>query len=79
MCDATNFNYKYRIKLTTIGDIVEFFKVTTTIPGKVVLKDGAEYCISAKSILGAIPCINWDELYCESENDISAEIEKFCI
>lgn len=79
MCEGTSFNYRYRVKLTTIGDIVEFFKITTHLPYAVVLRDSANYCISAKSILGAIPCVNWDEVYCESEGDIRTEIEKFCI
>ena len=79
MSEKEVFDYRYQIKLTTFEDIFEFFRITNMLSGKIVLKDSSDVCICAKSVLGAMMLVNWDELYCESEKDIYENIKKFCV
>lgn len=71
---------KVRIELDTMSDVTEFVSIVTAIPGQVYLSDGKHQQICAKSQLGAILAkMEWDEIYCVSEEDISGSIVKFII
>lgn len=71
--------FKHKIELVTVGDIYEFVSVATKASGKVLLTDETGFCVSGKSLLGATAAIEWDSLYCLSENDIYTSIQKFCV
>ena len=66
--------YKTKIELVGMSDINKFIAITTKLPGIIKLTDGDNYSVSAKSLLGALASMEWDELYCESENDIYTHI-----
>jgi len=70
--------HKYQIELVTNADIVEFVNTATRADGAVKLVDGNGFCVNGKSLLGVMATIEWNDLYCESENDIYADIKKFC-
>ena len=70
---------KYKIELVTLQDINDFVKIATAHDFRITLTDGKEFCVSAKSFMGAMATVEWDELYCESEKEIYGEIAKFIV
>lgn len=70
---------KQRIRLDTVKDINNFVSIATAIPHKVFLTDGKEFKVSAKSLLGAMFTVEWDEIYCECDTDISGKIVNYII
>lgn len=71
--------HKYKIELVTITDIQNFVNVVSSLPGKITLTDGSDFCVNAKSLLGAMATVEWSELYCVSSEPIYTSIQKFCI
>ena len=69
--------YKTKIRLDTMTDVNKFVTIVSAIPSKVYLQDGKDFCISAKSILGGLAAIEWNEIYCISEEDIYNKISTF--
>jgi hypothetical protein len=71
---------KARIELNTMSDVTEFVSIVTAVPEQVYLSDGKHQQICAKSQLGAILAkMEWDEIYCVCDSDISGSIVKFII
>lgn len=71
---------KVRIELDTMTDVTDFVAAVTSHPGQVYLSDGKHQQICAKSQLGAVLAkMEWDEIYCLSEDDISGKIVKWII
>ena len=70
--------FKYKIELVTFKDISDFVKVAEKHSCRITLTDGTGYCVNGKSLIGAMATVEWDNLYCESEEEIYAEISKFC-
>lgn len=71
--------HKYKIELVTLNDMQSFVKVVSALPGKISLVDGNDFCVNAKSLLGAMATIEWNELYCVSSAPIYADIQTFCV
>ena len=69
--------FKTKIELVGMSDINKFITITTKLPGVIKLTDGDNYSVNAKSLLGALASMEWDELYCESEVDIYTHIAEF--
>ena len=46
--------HKYKIELVTITDIQNFVNVVSSLPGKIMLTDGSDFCVNAKSLLGVL-------------------------
>ena len=69
--------HKYKINLVTMADARNFSNAVANIEGKVDLIDGSGYCVSAHSMLGAVAALEWKELYCLSEKEISSQILDF--
>ena len=65
---------RVKVCLDTMGSITKFVDVTSRIPCKVTLEDGNGFCVSAKSLLGSLATIEWDNVYCRCEKDISGAI-----
>ncbi len=71
---------KVRIELNTMTDVTDFVGAVTKHSGQVYLSDGKHQQICAKSQLGAVLAkMEWDEIYCISEDDISGSIIKWII
>ena len=71
--------YKNKIELTTMNDIQTFVNLMASVKSPVKLIDGNGFCVNGKSLLGAVAAVEWDSLYCESEEDIYSLISKFCV
>ena len=67
-----------KIALVTMDDAAQMVKIATQIKEPVYLV-GKGFRVSAKSLLGALCSMEWDELWCECEKDIYFKIEKFVI
>ncbi len=70
--------YKYKIELVTTADIMDFVNIVSKEEGSVKLTDDTGFCVNGKSILGAVATVEWNSLYCVSENDIYGRIKKYC-
>lgn len=67
---------RVKVELITNKDAIEFVNIATQIDEPVYLV-GENFKVSAKSLLGALCSMEWNELWCECERDIYTKIEKF--
>lgn len=70
---------RVRVRLDTMSDIQSFVAAATAIPEKVSLEDNNGNRVCAKSLLGAIYTVEWDEIYCYCDRDISGHLAKWII
>ena len=70
---------RYKIRLDTMADINRFVSIATKYPGKITLTDGDNFSVNGKSLLGAMYTFEWDQIYCESENEIYRLIKDFIV
>ena len=70
---------KLKIRLDTLHDIKTFVDITSKQEGKVVITDGNDQTVNAKSILNVLASVEWAELYCISDEDIYSKIKDFVI
>ena len=71
---------KVRIELNTMTDVTEFVAIVSAHPGQVFLSDDKHQQICAKSQLGAILAkMEWEEIYCVCDEDISGSIVKWIV
>ena len=70
--------YKYKIDLVGYKDVVDFVDIASQIKGEVDILSGKYRC-TAKSLLFALGSLEWNETYCESEEDIYHLIAKYII
>ena len=68
---------KSRITLDTTSDIYEFVAIVSKIPHKVLLVSGKGLRVNAKSILGVLASLTFNELWVECEINIYSHIQKF--
>ena len=69
---------RVKIELETMNDVTQFVAIATQIAEPVYLV-GDDFRVSAKSLLGALYTMEWDDVWCECERDIYTKIEKFVI
>ena len=62
---------RLRINLVTYSDVQRFVNAVSIIEEDVTLIDSVKHCVSGKSLLGAIYSLEWDEVYCLCDKDIS--------
>ena len=70
---------KVKIRLDTFSDVRKFVKITARLKGRIYVTDGDGLKANAKSLLNMIPTLKYEELWCESENDIYFYIKDFLI
>ena len=68
-----------RIRLETMSDVNKFVSAMSRVDGKVWLEDDAGNRVSAKSLLGAIYSMEWEEIYCYCEKDICGHLMQWAI
>jgi len=67
-----------KLNLVTMSDVQKFVNAASKCEGKVILTDSERnYVVSAKSMLGAIYTLEWDEIWCEADSDIFHVIQDF--
>ena len=70
---------KVKINLDKFSTILQFVKICEEIDAPVYLTDGNHYRVSAKSLIGAMATVEWDELWCECETDIFMKLKPFVV
>lgn len=70
---------KVQINIDTLGKINEFVAICAQLDCKVNLVDGEGYRVSAKSLMGAIATMDWNNVYAECEKDIYTHIREFVV
>ena len=68
-----------KIRIDTIQDVNKFVNITSQLEGKITITDNAGLTVNAKSVLGALHAMEFEELWIESEKDIYSAIEPFII
>lgn len=68
-----------KIRIDTIQDVNKFVNITSQLGGKITITDNAGLTVNAKSVLGALHAMEFEELWIESENDIYSAIEPFVV
>lgn len=69
---------RVKVEITTGKDAREFVDIATQIEEPVFLV-GHDFRVSAKSLLGALYTMEWEDVWCECERDIYTKIEKFVV
>lgn len=68
---------KVKIELETMKDVRDFVNIATTVPARVTVTDGAGLTVNAKSMMGMLYSLEFEDLWCESEVDFSMKIIRF--
>ena len=69
---------RVKVELDTMNDVTQFVAIATQIAEPVYLV-GQDFRVSAKSLLGALYTMEWEDVWCECEKDIYTKIEKFVV
>ena len=70
---------RVKIQLDTMKDINKFVAICSKIDAPVYITDGAGLKVSAKSVLGVMYSMEFDDIWCESDKDIYSAIAGFTV
>ena len=70
---------RLRIRLDTQRDAARLAQIAGGLEGQIVITDGNGLRVSAKSVMGMLYAMEFEELWLESENDIYMKIQDFVI
>lgn len=70
---------KVKIRLDTNQDAINFANLASKLGGTIIITDNRGLCVNAKSVLGMLYALEFEELWCESSVDIYKRIEKFIV
>lgn len=71
---------KYKIVLDTVSDVTNFVKnVTTEKEANVTVTDNRGLRVNAKSLMGMLYALEFEELWCESDTEIYEKIKDYVI
>ena len=69
---------RIKIRLDTMSEVNSFVNDMAKSNATVYLTDkDKNYIVSAKSMLGAVYSMEWDEIWCESSEDIYHLVSKY--
>ena len=60
-------------------DVNSFVRIASKSKGKVHITDGEGFRVNGKSLLGVMYSLEFETLWCESEEDIYSQIEPFVV
>ena len=70
---------RLRIRLETQTDAARLAHIASKLDGQIVITDGNGLRVSAKSVMGMLYAMEFEELWLESENDIYRSVEDFVV
>ena len=70
---------KAKINIDTLGKINNFVSICSRLNYDINLIDGGNYCVSAKSLIGAIATMDWTEVFVECKEDIYSHIRDLVV
>ena len=69
---------RIKIRLDTMTEVNSFVNDMVKCGANAFLTDGdRNYIVSAKSMLGAVYSMEWDEVWCESQDNIYHIVSKY--
>ena len=68
-----------KINIDTFGKINSFVSICSKFNCNIRLIDGTGYCVSAKSVIGAVATMDWTEVFVVSDEDIYSHIKEFVV
>lgn len=69
---------KFRIYLETLSDVNKFVNVASKLDGiSIKLMDNSGFCVNAKSLIGAIYSLEFDEIWLEADKDVYSKFAEF--
>lgn len=70
---------KIKINIDTMSKINAFVSICSKLDSRVDLIDGNNYCVSAKSLMGALATMDWSQVFVVCEDDIYSHIKEFVV
>ena len=71
---------KYKIVLDTVSDVNKFVAITNKIHNvNITVTDNNGLRVNARSLMGMLYSLEFEELWCESDIDIYKDIQDFVI
>lgn len=70
---------KVKVRLDTVTDIANFVLIASQVKSNVYLTNDKGLKIDSKSFLGVCYAQEFDELWCECDEDIYAKIQDFIV
>lgn len=70
---------RIKIRLDTASDAVKFSNIAAKLDGEIYILDGNGLKASAKSVMGALYSLEFNEIWCESEHDYTTKFLDFII
>ena len=69
---------RIKIRLDTMSEVTSFVADMTRSGANVFLTDkNRNFIVSAKSMLGAVYSMEWEEVWCESDDNIFTIVNKY--
>ena len=68
---------KAKIRLDTLTDVKNFVDAVRSLDAQVVLTDGEGFCVSGKSLMGALYTLEWNDVYVSCDKDIYSKIKEY--
>ena len=68
---------KFRVYLETLSDVNRFVNIATSLDAKIYLTDSSNFCVNAKSIIGAIYSMEFDGIWLQSDKDVYSKFAEF--
>ena len=70
-----------KIRLDTVSDVNKFVDITSKLRQPITITDGNNLRVNAKSVIGVLHAMEFDNLICETEedNDIYMAIKEFIV
>ena len=66
---------KYKLNLETMTDVKKFVESISHVNGSVTIEDGSgNYRCNAKSIIGVLASMEWDDVWLVSDTDVYGHI-----
>lgn len=65
---------RVKIRLDTLNDVNHLVEIASRVSEQITLEDGNGMCVSAKSLLGSIYAMEFANIYCCCDRDITAHI-----
>lgn len=72
---------RVRLRLDTLTDVNKFVNIIAALKQPITITDGNGLRVNAKSVIGVLHALEFDNLVCETEddNDIYMAIKEFVI
>lgn len=68
-----------KIRLDTYKEVSDFIAITSKLEGKITVTDNDNHRVNAKSLLGMLYSLEFEELWVESKNDYYNELKDFIV